>query len=220
MAFLKKICKNKIGIQKPSTNEKEKPAKSSKLSLRKIISKPIDKNIHKRKQIHHNIKAYYERRKPYSKDDLTITVPSRGNIKARSRSNSISYDLRPTYNSTLTPDKRTWRPVKNINIKANIFWGEEYKKEQINLSIPRTSSFNSLKKVISEKLGYEVPSDFAILYHTRKYHNNTIMRRVLLDYWIKNKMLWLVENDFVFSKHLLLWRDNIEITVVRKSIIY
>src|SRR5438034_847450 len=162
MTFLNKICKNKIGIQKPSTNEKEKLAKSSKLSLKKIISKPINKNIHKRKQIHYNIKSY-KGRKPYSKDDLTTIIPSQENIKARSRSNSISYDLRPTFNSNLTPDKRTWRPVKNINIKANIFWGEEYNKEQINLSIPRTSSYNSLKKVISEKLGYEIPSDFAIL---------------------------------------------------------
>ncbi|GBB96558.1 hypothetical protein RclHR1_27800001 [Rhizophagus clarus] len=219
MAFFNKICKNKIGVQKPSTYKKEKPTKSSKLSLRKIISKPINKNIHKRKQINHNTKLHV-RRKPYSKDDLITKISPRENIKVRSRSHSVSYDLCRTFDSTITPDKRTLRPVKNINIKANIFWGEEFKKEQINLSIPRTSSYNSFGKIISEKLGYEIPSDFAILYHTRKFHKGNIMRRVLLDYWIKNKMLWLIDNDFMFSKHLLLWRESIEITVVRKSIIY
>lgn len=219
MAFFNKINKNKIGIQKPSTNEKEKPTKSSKLSLKKIISKPINKNIHKRKRIHHKTKSD-ERRKSYSKDDLITAVPPRENIKVRSRSHSISYDFRRTFDSTVTPDKRTLHPVKNINIKANIFWGEEYKKEQINLSIPRTSSYNSLKNVITEKLGYDVPNDFAILYHTRKYRKDNIMRRILIDYWIKNKILWLIDNDFMLSKHLLLWRDYIEITVVRKSIIY
>ncbi|CAB4384716.1 unnamed protein product [Rhizophagus irregularis] len=220
MAFFNKICKNKIGIQKPSTNEKEKPTKSSKLSLKKIISKPINKDTHKRKRIHHKTKSD-ERRKFYSKDDLINAVPSRENIKVRSRSHSISYDYHRTFDSTtVTPDKRTLRPVKNIDIKANIFWGEEYKKEQINLSIPRTSSYNSIRKIISEKLGYEISNDFAILYHTRKYHKDNIMRRILIDYWIKNKILWLIDDDFMLSKHLLLWRDCIEITVVRKSIIY
>jgi hypothetical protein len=218
MVFFNKVCKNKIGIQKPSNNEKEHK-KSTRLSLRKIISNPININTHKRKKIHHETKSY-ERRKPYSKDDLITTISPRENFKARSRSHSISYDVRRTFDSTVTPDKRTLRPVKNINIKVNIFWGEEYRKEQINLSIPRTSSYNSLKKIISEKLGYEIPSDFAILYHTRKYHKNIIMKRILLDYWIKNKMLWLIDNDFMFSKHLLLWRDYIEITVVKESIIY
>ncbi|RIA90671.1 hypothetical protein C1645_823045 [Glomus cerebriforme] len=192
MAFLNKICKNKIGIQKSSINKKEKSKKSSKLSqlsqlsLRIIISKP--KNIHKRRKIQHNTKLY-ERRKSYSKDDLITVIPSQENIKARSRSHSISYNSTSTFNSTLTPDKKTWRPVKNINIKANVFWGEEYKKEQINLSISRTNSYNSFKNILSKKLGYEIPNDFAILYHTRR-------------------------------KHLLLWRDDIEITIVKKSIIY
>uniref|UniRef100_U9TAM2 Uncharacterized protein n=1 Tax=Rhizophagus irregularis (strain DAOM 181602 / DAOM 197198 / MUCL 43194) TaxID=747089 RepID=U9TAM2_RHIID len=100
----------------------------------------------------------------------------------------------------------TWRPVKNINIKVNVFWGEEYRKEQIDLTIPRTSSYGLFKKAISEKLGYGISSDFAILYHTKKYDSNNTMRRILLDYWIKNKMLWFVDNDFIFRKHLLYGR--------------
>ncbi|RGB25633.1 hypothetical protein C1646_675425 [Rhizophagus diaphanus] len=157
--------------------------------------------------------------KIYSKDDLTIPIPSQRNIKARSRSHSISYNLRPTSNSIVTPDEKTFRKVKNINIKVNIFWGEEYKKQQINLSIPRTSSFNLLKMDLSEKLGYKMPHDFTILYHTKKYHKNNTMKSVLLDYWIINKMLWCIDNDFMFRKHMLLWRDNIEITVTKKSLI-
>lgn len=185
-----------------------------KLSLKKIFSKL---NIYKPKRIHHNKKSY-ERRKIYSKDDLMVVILSQGNTKSRSRSNSISYDLGSTSN-IVTPDKKTWRPVKNVNIKVNVFWGEEYRREQINLTIPRTSSYGSFKKAISEKLGYGISSDFAILYHTKKYDPNNTMRRILLDYWIKNKMLWFVDNDFIFRKHLLLWRDYIETTAVRKSII-
>jgi hypothetical protein len=187
--------------------------RSIKLSPKKIFSKL---NIYKPKRIHHNKKSY-ERRKIVSQDDL-IVIPSQGNTKSRSRSNSISYDLCSTLN-IVTPDKKTWRPVKNINIKVNVFWGEEYRKEQIYLTIPQTSSYGSFKKAISEKLGYGISSDFAILYHTKKYDPNNTMKRILLDYWIKNKMLWFVDNDFIFRKCLLLWRDYIEITAVRKSII-
>jgi hypothetical protein len=192
----------------------ENLTRSIKLSLKKIFSKL---NIYKPKRIHHNKKPY-ERRKIYSKDDLMVVILSQGNTKSRSRSNSISYDLCSTSN-IITPDKKTWRPVKNINIKVNVFWGEEYRKEQIDLTIPRTSFYSSFKKTISEKLGYGISSDFAILYHTKKYDPNNTMRRILLDYWIKNKMLWFVDNDFKFRKHLLLWKDYIEITAVRKSII-
>ena len=187
--------------------------------LKKLSLNFFSKLIYKlKKKIYHDTKSH-KRKNIYSKDDLITAIPSQENVKVRSRSNSISYDLRPTFSSMITPDKRTWRPVRNIYLKTNIFWEEEYKKEQINLSIPRTSSYDSLKKVISEKLGYEISNDFAILYHTRKYDKNNIMRRILIDYWIKNKMLWFVDNDFIFRKHLLLWRDYIEITAVRKSII-
>ncbi|CAB4416623.1 unnamed protein product [Rhizophagus irregularis] len=192
----------------------ENLARSIKLSLKKIFSKL---NIYKPKRIHHNKKSH-ERRKIYSKDDLMAVILSQGNTKSRSRSNSISYDLCSTSN-IITPDKKTWCPVKNINIKVNVFWREEYKKEQIDLTILRTSSYGSFKKAISEKLGYGISSNFAILYHTKKYDSNNTMRRILLDYWIKNKMLWFVDNDFIFRKHLLLWKDYIEITAVRKSII-
>jgi hypothetical protein len=186
--------------------------------LKKLSLKILSKLIYKLKKIYQDTKPY-KRKNIYSKDDLITKVSSQENVKVRSRSNSISYNLRPTFSSMITPDRRTWRPVRNIHIKVNIFWGEEYKKEQINLSIPRTSSYNSLKKAISERLGYEISSDFAILYHTRKYNKNNIMRRTLIEYWIKNKVLWFVDNDFIFRKHLLLWRDYIEITAVRKSII-
>src|SRR5688572_14051475 len=171
MAFLNKIRKNKIGIQKSSTIKTENQSKKLlNFSLKKIISKPSNKTIRKRthKKILHNTNPC-ERKKIYSKDDLITTIPSKEYINARSRSHSISYDLRPTFNSTLTPDKKAQSSVKNINIKVNTFWGEEYKKEQIDLSISRTSSYNSLKKVLSEKLGYELPHDFVILYHTRRY---------------------------------------------------
>lgn len=177
-------------------------------------------------QIHHKINKVKNKSqkqlavpKIYSKDDLTIPILSQRNIKARSRSHSISYNLRPTSNSIVTPDEKTFRQIKNINIKVNIFWGEEYKKQQINLSIPRTSSYNLLKTDLSEKLGYKMPRDFTILYHTKKYHKNNTMKRVLLDYWIINKMLWCIDNDFMFRKHMLLWRDNIEITITKKSLI-
>ena len=193
--------------------------------LKKLSPKFFSKLIYKLKNIYRDTKSH-KRKNVYSKDDniyskdnLITAIPSQENVKVRSRSNSISYDLRPTFSSMTTPDRRTWRPVRNIHIKVNIFWGEEYKKEQIILSIPRTSSYDSLKKAISERLGYEILSDFAILYHTRKYSKNNIIRRILIDYWIKNKMLWFVDNDFIFRKHLLLWRDYIEITAVRKSII-
>ncbi|GBC03947.1 hypothetical protein RclHR1_05410003 [Rhizophagus clarus] len=149
-----------------------------------------------------------------------IPIPSQRNIYARSRSHSISYSSRPIINSTITPDEKTFRQVRNINIKVNTFWGEEYKKQQINLSIPRISTYNSLKTILSEKLGYKMPQDFAILYHTKKYHKNYTMKRVLLDYWIINKMLWYIDNDFMFRKHMLLWRDNIEISIIKKSIVY
>lgn len=207
MFFLKKTRKNEI--KKPLINE------NTRSSLKITFSKLL--NICKPKRIHHNPKSC-ERGKIYSKDDLMTVTLSQGNTKSRSRSNSISYDLCSTSN-IVTPDKKTWRLVKNINIKVNVFWGEEYKKEQITLSIPRTSSYGSFKKAISEKLGYGISSDFAILYHTKKYDPNNIMRRILLDYWINNKMLWFVDDDFIFRKHLLLWRDYIEITAVRKSII-
>src|SRR4051794_32823698 len=189
MAFLNKIRKNKIGVQKSSNVKTEKSKKLFNFSLKKIISKPSNKTICKKtnKKIRHNTKPC-EKERIYSKDDLITAIPSQECINARSRSHSISYDFRPTFNSTLTPDKRTQSPVKNINIKVNTFWGEEYKKEQFNLSISRTSSYDSLKKAISEKLGgSKLPHDFAILYHTRRYHKNNSMRRILLDYWIKNK---------------------------------
>ncbi|GES78972.1 hypothetical protein GLOIN_2v1716736 [Rhizophagus clarus] len=56
----------------------------------------------------------------------------------------------------VTPDKKTWCPVKSINIKVNIFWEEEYRKEQIDLTIPQTSSYGLFKKAISEKLEYGI----------------------------------------------------------------
>ncbi|CAG8535313.1 13347_t:CDS:1 [Funneliformis mosseae] len=157
--------------------------------------------------------------KIYSKDDI-FTVPSYENVKARSRSQSISYNLRPTlHHSNLTPDEKTCRPVKSINIRVNVFWGEEYKKEQVDLSISRTSSYNSFKKILSKSLGYALPCNFVILYHTERYYKDNMMR-ILIDYWLENRVLWLVDNDFKFRKHMLLWRDEIEITIVRKSIIY
>src|ERR1043165_7499580 len=165
MAFLSNIRKNKIGVQKSSTVKEEKSKKLFNFSLKKIISKPSNKIIRKkpRKEIRQNTNPY-EGEKPYSKDDLIAGIPSQKCIRVRSRSHSISYDSRQTFDSTFTPDKKTQSPVKNINIKVNTFWGEEYKKEQINLSISRTSSYNSFKKVLSERLGYELPQDFAILY--------------------------------------------------------
>ncbi|RIA90676.1 hypothetical protein C1645_737686 [Glomus cerebriforme] len=196
---------------------KKKEIKTFVTRKDKKFSKKISKNIFT-KSIINNSQKPMAGPKIYSKDDI-FAIPLQENIKSRSRSHSISYDLRPTFNSTITPDEKTFRQIKNINIKVNVFWGEEYKKEQVNLSIPRTGSYNLLKKLLSERLGYKMPHDFSILYHTRRYHKNNTIKRVLLDYWIMNKILWCVDNDFMFRKHMLLWRDNIEITVVKKSII-
>jgi hypothetical protein len=231
MTLLYEIFKKKRDTKIYATKT-TKTNKKSKKCLKKIKYTKCKKYSNKINQIHHKINKPNNNnnnsQKPlavpkiYSKDDLIIPIPSQRNIKARSRSHSISYSLRPksTPNSTITPDEKTFLQVRNINIKVNIFWGEEYKKQQINLSIPRTSSFNSLKTVLSEKLGYEMPRDYTVLYHTKKYHKNNTMKRILLDYWIINKILWCVDNDFMYRKHMLLWRDNIEITVTRKSIIY
>ncbi|CAG8535353.1 13349_t:CDS:2 [Funneliformis mosseae] len=97
----------------------------------------------------------------YPKDDIFATRPSRESIKARSRSHTISYDLRPTLHlSHLTPDEKTFLPVKNVSVKVNVFWGEDQNDERFGLSIPRTGSFGSLQKV-SQGLYYD--EDFARL---------------------------------------------------------
>ncbi|CAI2180394.1 19037_t:CDS:1 [Funneliformis geosporum] len=189
------------------------------MSLRKFISKSLN-TIYSNKSNDDGKPRMITSRK-YPKDDIFTTTFSRESIKARSRSHTISYDLRPSLHlSHLTPDEKTFRPVKNVYVKVNVFWGEDQNDERFGLTIPRTGSFRSLKKALSKSLGYEMPHDFAILYHTRRYREDNVMMRVLLDYWLKNRMLWLVDNDFVFRKHMLLWRDHIEITIVRKSIIY
>ncbi|CAG8494187.1 1825_t:CDS:1 [Funneliformis mosseae] len=213
MTFLSKIIKNEKVIQKD--NRKIKSKKTTKSSLRRNVLKVLYETNKKS----HCRKKPLAAPKIYSKDDI-FTVPSHENVKARSRSQSISYNLRSIlHHSNLTPDEKTCRPVKSINIKVNVFWGEKYKKELVDISISRICSYNSFKKILSKSLGYEMPCDFAILYHTKRFYKNNMMR-ILIDYWIENKVLWLVDNDFKFRKHMLLWRDEIEITIVRKSIIY
>ncbi|CAG8611496.1 3114_t:CDS:1 [Funneliformis caledonium] len=215
MAFLK-LFKYEKGTKK-SISRKYRTRTTS--SLKKIISKSLNK-IYRTKSNDGGKPRMIASRK-YPKDDIFATRPSRESIKARSRSHTISYDLRPTLHlSHLTPDEKTFLPVKNVSVKVNVFWGEDQNDERFGLSIPRTGSFGSLQVALSKCLGYEMPHDFAILYHTRRYRKDYIMMRILLDYWLKNRMLWLVDNDFMFRKHMLLWRDQIEITIVRKSIIY
>jgi len=223
MAFLNKIFKNQK-VAKTKTPVTRKNKKFVRIFLKFFFTKitPLDKKPLNKKPLNNKIRSRKRSMaapKIYSKDDIVTAIHSKENIKARSRSHSISYDLRPAFNPILTPDEKTFRPINNINIKVNVFWGEGYEKEQVYLSIPRTSSYNSFKNDLSKKLGYKMPRDFSILYHTRRYHQNNITKRILLDYWIKNKILWFVNNDFTFRKHMLFWRDNIEITVVKKSII-
>ena len=98
-----------------STNNHAPKADFKEATIRGLAP---DKGLYFPEEIPLLPKDFIKNIKQYSKDDLVTAIPSQENIKTRSRSNSISYDLRPTFNSTLTPDKRTWRPVKNINIKA------------------------------------------------------------------------------------------------------
>jgi len=48
---------------------------------------------------------------------------------------------------------------------------------------------------------------FAILYHTRRYYKNNMIK-ISIDYWLKNKILWLMDNDFKFRKKMKLWKDE------------
>src|SRR5437764_11501780 len=157
MTFLNKIFMNKKNAKESSTTKKNK--KNNKC-IKNIFSKNIfTKSLNESRRNTRNTNR--TQRKPmaapkiYSKDDIITAIPLQENIKARSRSHSISYNLRPTFNSILTPDEKTFRPTRNINIKVNVFWGEDHKREQVYLSIPRTSSYNSLKKLLSETLGYK-----------------------------------------------------------------
>src|SRR5687767_12026488 len=118
MAFL-----NKIFMKKKNAKEYAKTTKknNNKKYEKKIFSKNIfTKYLNESHQNTNNTNTR-TRRKPmaapkiYSKDDIITAIPLQENIKARSRSHSISYNLRPTFNSNLTPDEKTFRPTKNIN---------------------------------------------------------------------------------------------------------
>ncbi|CAG8484886.1 487_t:CDS:1 [Ambispora leptoticha] len=153
---------------------------------------------------------------------LTTPVEFTPNKEAISRFHTISYPPRRNLNPRWTPDERIARRVPNVLFHVHVYWNWPL---EFHVALPRDVSFFVFKHTMERILGQEIPSDFRVFYHTRRYGNNDVMRvgderdDVLLEYLLRCEKIRVVDNDGVWSVGMLVWRNNVEVTLFSKSLL-
>ncbi|RIA93488.1 hypothetical protein C1645_735512 [Glomus cerebriforme] len=194
---------------------------TSSLTREKPIREEQSKNILKKRipSIHFCYDDMFNRRNPISSPINPVAI---------SRNQSISYAPRHNLNPLLSPDERTSKPLQTVCFNIHIYCQNWPIKYQIEL--PRNISFHRFKCVISQMLHYEIPDDFIVLYHTKRYTNDDFVIRsginnekinwFLLDYLCKSDKIRVVTHDAIWSIYLLMWNDDeISVTLFSRSLI-
>ncbi|CAG8523921.1 5485_t:CDS:1 [Ambispora gerdemannii] len=158
-------------------------------------------------------------------DDLYILTSLIGftpNKKAISRSHTISYSPRRNLNPRWTPDERIARRVQNVLFHIHVYWNWPL---EFHIALPRDISFSVFKYTMGRILDQEIPSDFRVLYHTKRYGNDDVMRvgderdDVLLEYLLRREKIRVVDNDGIWNVGMLIWRNDVEVTLFSKSLL-
>ncbi|KAG9291224.1 hypothetical protein G9A89_021726 [Geosiphon pyriformis] len=158
-------------------------------------------------------------------DAFGVVFPSgnpRNNI-AISRSHTISYPPRNNINPLWTPDERISRPVKTVHFIVHIYWNWP---KQISISIPRDTPFSSFKMRIAGELNQQIPRDFKVLYHTKRYNDDDVMKagderdEVFLKYLVRRQKIRVIDHDALWSIGMLMWRENVEVTLFSELLLH
>ncbi|CAG8469579.1 12238_t:CDS:2 [Ambispora gerdemannii] len=182
------------------------------------------KRSQKKKRIHKQERAAIS---TLSLLDNIIISP---NPLARSKHHSFSYPPHLLAHPFLSPDEKTMCTVRAINFSVNIYWAWP---GTLYLSLPRTTSLCQFKYSVSRELGYLLPKDALILCHTRRsrsgksrgmrrtngYSNDSSSsgRNTLLHYLLTNSRVKMVDSDVVWGICMLLWPEDVELTIIVKS---